>query len=207
MAALTRKRRKRPQQAAHVVEQQLGGRDLPAPGNARPKRVYLRMVDEPTSFEVKPGLPPGGREECRNGERPCPYIRCSWHLWRVDGNDRQGRRGRGGFDGRDSAERKLGTTVEPRWLEYPTPQCCGLDIAEATDRMRRTASGYVMPISVLANALGRSNSTVHFMLKRVLEKLRHAEESEELYELAAEETETHVMAEGCRRVGGRGGDS
>lgn len=66
------------------------------------------------------GLPEGGREECRSGERPCVHVRCRYHLWRIDACDREG-----------NPDLEAGTTLRPRWLEVPTPACCALDVIEA----------------------------------------------------------------------------
>ncbi len=61
------------------------------------------------------------RSECRDGPRPCGAIRCVWHSWLKPGEERAGRR----YDGRPPP-----TTLEPRWLEVPTPPSCELDLIE-----------------------------------------------------------------------------
>lgn len=73
-------------------------------------------------------------------KRPCGFVRCRMHLWRVDGGENGTRAGRPGLSalprnkqgltlrvlGELSGERP-GTTLEPRWLESPVPPSCALD--------------------------------------------------------------------------------
>lgn len=79
-------------------------------------RVYLPIA----------GLPPGGRDECRTGPRPCAYVRCKWHLFRIDAEDRAGRPGianvpRGEHGWTQAVQGDLGqgagTTLNAGWLE------------------------------------------------------------------------------------------
>lgn len=162
-----------PREAAHVVDQVQGGGAGVAPKVRKPKprRVYLRMVDAPAAFEPRAGLPAGGRDECRTGERPCPYVRCKYHLWLVLPEDRQGRRGgrrQGEPIGPDGDRERTGsTTLEPRWLEHPTPPCCARDVQEATKQ-----AGDVTSFEVIAKAMGRHHTTVRVMLARAIEKLK-----------------------------------
>jgi hypothetical protein len=114
----------------------------------------LRVVQEPM-WMPREGLPAGGRDECRHGERPCPYVKCEWHLWMVDGRDRPGRSFTGG---------KLGSTLRPRWLEYPTPPCCALDIIE----LYRTR---VLPLDRIALAIGMTEDGARELVARALRKL------------------------------------
>ena len=82
---------------------------------------------------------PDTRGDCPT-EKPCPHVRCRYHLWRVDGGEDGTRAGRpglsavprnkqgltlrvlGGLDGE-----RPGTTLEARWLETPVPPSCALD--------------------------------------------------------------------------------
>lgn len=161
-----------PSETGHVVDQVLGGGAAIAPKVRKPKprRVHLRMVDAPAAFEPRPGLPAGGRDECREGERPCPYIRCKFHLWLVLPEDRRGRRG-GRKEGEPigpvgDRERRISTTVLPAWLEYPTPPCCALDFAESVD------AGDPLLVSRIAQALHLSRSRTFAIIAAVTEKLR-----------------------------------
>jgi len=42
-----------------------------------------------------PGLPRGGRDECRGAQRPCPYVRCSQNIWMQTSVSMPGRRHNG----------------------------------------------------------------------------------------------------------------
>jgi hypothetical protein len=108
-------------------------------------------------FTPRPGVPTS-RAECRNGERPCPYVRCKWHLWLVLGSDRPGRR----YDGRTPP-----TALRPAWLEDPMPPCCTLDIAERAESLDDPGS-----IRELAAAIGLKPSRIHDIIATALEKLR-----------------------------------
>ena len=108
-------------------------------------------------FVPRPGVP-ASRAECRNGERPCPYVRCKWHLWLVLGSDRPGRR----YDGRTPP-----TALRPAWLEDPMPPCCTLDIAERAEVLDDPGS-----IRELAAAIGLKPSRIHDIIATALDKLR-----------------------------------
>jgi hypothetical protein len=74
----------------------------------------------------------------------CPFVRCRYHLWRIDGGPDGNRAGRPGLanvprDGRGLTLRVLGdvggdyngTTLQPRWLEPGAmPVSCALDVAD-----------------------------------------------------------------------------
>jgi len=123
----------------------------------------LRVLDQPM-FEPRPGLPAGGRDECRNGERPCPYVRCKFHLWREDPQPRAGRLRPGQTERPTTGV----TTIEPRWLEYPTPPCCALDIAEMRERLH---PGELLGYGAIAYAINRSEDRPPRILKGALVKL------------------------------------
>ncbi len=46
-------------------------------------------------WEILPGLPPGGRAECKGGARPCPYVNCSENTWTQTSSSMPGRRHNG----------------------------------------------------------------------------------------------------------------
>ncbi len=86
---------------------------------------------------------PDTRGDCPT-QKPCPHVRCRYHLWRVDGGEDGTRAGRPGLGSVPRSKSGLtlstpgkidgpraGTTLEPRWLETPVPQSCALDAAEA----------------------------------------------------------------------------
>lgn len=77
--------------------------------------------------------------------KPCPHVRCRYHLWRIDGGEDGTRAGRPGLSAvpRDSRGLTIrtpgeldgsrpGTTLEARWLETPVPPSCALDESERT---------------------------------------------------------------------------
>jgi hypothetical protein len=103
--------------------------------------------------------------------KPCPHIRCRFHLWRVDGGELGTRAGRPGLsavprDERgmtisvpgDVAGQRPGTTLEARWLESPVPQSCALDVAAAGERSNLQA----------ASDLGRHRTLVGREVKRAM---------------------------------------
>jgi len=124
-------------------------------------RVVGRIDARSVAWEPRAGLPAGGRAECRRGERPCPYVRCWWHLWRIDAADRAGRRPRAG-----EAVAAPGTTILPAWLEYPTPACCGADYAEAAAR------GQLVRWREIADAMHLSRTSIYAMRRSIMGKLR-----------------------------------
>jgi hypothetical protein len=144
------------------------------PGNLQPPRnpspskrsKALRVLDEGKAgtFEPLPGLPAGGRAECRNGPRPCRYTSCSAHLWRIDAMDRGGNpRTRA-----EDSERGWGElvapqpTLRPGWLEVPVPPSCVRDLAERG----------ALEFHAIADALDVSVRTVYGDYDSVKGKLR-----------------------------------
>jgi len=90
-------------------------------------------------------------------ERPCGHVKCPFHLWRVDGHDRRGRRT---ADGKHPA-----TTLRPAWADWPVPPSCGLDVsARARD----------MNVEQMASAVGLRPSQFREVAARALAKLRAA---------------------------------
>lgn len=126
-------------------------------------RVIERLDPRPVSWEPRAGLPAGGRRECITGERPCPYVRCKFHLWRIDAGDRVGRRPRAG----ETDRRAPGTTLLPAWMETPTPACCALDVADVVARQES-------PVSFVAKAMHLSSAHVWDLIAGALKKLRAA---------------------------------
>jgi hypothetical protein len=159
-------------QTSHVTPVVAGGASTPQPPRPaepapprKPRRSNkLRLIDpridiersEPplTTWEPVPGVPAGGRAECVDGDRPCRYVRCRFHLWRDD--DPEGRPWHG-----------KQPTLIPAWLEYPTPMCCALDVADAV------RAGQLKPSDVPA-LMHLSRSRMWVIIKGALEKLRAA---------------------------------
>lgn len=128
-------------------------------------RVLERIDLRPVIWDPKPGLPAGGRAECKTGERPCPYVRCKFHLWRIDAGDRVGRRPRAG----ETDRRAPATTLLPAWLEHPTPACCALDVADAVRR-------HEFPVAFVAKAMHLSSAHVWDLIAVALKKVRAVSE-------------------------------
>ncbi len=118
------------------------------------RSVRLRVIGG--SIELREDVP-ATRADCRGGPRPCPHVRCYWHLWLVEGHDRPGAPRRGG--GARSSE------LRPVWIwRWPLPPSCALDVAEdiAADRGPRTIGRHL--------DLGREQ--VRMIINRALAKLR-----------------------------------
>lgn len=81
--------------------------------------VRLRVIGGDT-IELREGVP-ASRAECKDGPRPCGYVRCKWHLWRIDSADRPGKPHNG---------KRAGTTLRPAWLEWPLPPSCAMDFID-----------------------------------------------------------------------------
>lgn len=101
------------EQRTHICDVQLGGDSRPG------KAIYSRSLRVlPDDWEPKEGVP-RTRADCPV-ERPCPYVRCEWNLWMVDGRDRPGRRWKDGH--------------RPSVVIAHVEQNCGADIADAVER-------------------------------------------------------------------------
>jgi len=87
----------------------------------RPRPKALRILDENWRENLPPFVPEGWRPrggvpESRGAcpvSRPCPHVRCRYHLWVVVGQDRPGRP----FEGRRP----------PTILRPTSPASCSLD--------------------------------------------------------------------------------
>lgn len=112
----------------------------------KPRRSEALRVLKVTSFRARKGLPEGGRDACRDGPRPCPFVRCKFHLWMVLGYDRQGHR----------LMREATSTVEPH-----SATTCSLDVSE----QERTARE-------IGEVMGITQRRVQQIVKAALEKLR-----------------------------------
>jgi len=127
---LTRQGRMRRSQALHIVAERVGASD--------------EVLDQlPDNWRPRPGLPAGGRDECRNGPRPCEYIWCIHHLWLRVGADRNGRR--------------RGESVPATVMEMHKLTTCALDVAERS-----------MSTAQLAELFGVSRRAIQLTIKRAL---------------------------------------
>jgi hypothetical protein len=109
------------------------------------RSVRLKLIDGNT-VELREGVP-ASRAECKDGPRPCGYVRCKFHLWRIDAEDREGNPQFG----------NAGTTLRPAWLEWPTPPSCALDLADAGETEVRE----------IARAMGMHRGNVWLIWSRV----------------------------------------
>lgn len=103
------------------------------------------------------GWVPATRGDCPK-ERPCPHVRCPHHNWRVDGEDRAGRRH---YDGHHPP-----TTLRPEWLSTSPLPSCSLDAIDARPPLEGMSAREV------AQAIGVSKRRVEQILKAAVEKLR-----------------------------------
>jgi len=115
------------------------------------KPVRLRVLNGDV-IELRSGVP-GTRADCVDGPRPCAYVRCRWHLWRIDNADRPGKPHGG---------KRAGTTVRPVWLEPELPPSCAMDFAERGG----------MGSTEIAKAMGTVRSNVWMIETR--ERVREA---------------------------------
>jgi len=128
--------------------------------NGKPVRIVrLRVIGGvvPLRDDV-----PATRAECPK-QRPCPHVRCEWHLWMVDGRDRPGRRGANW----KLPESELGTIV----LEWPLPPSCGADLLENADLHSWTCEQK-------ARLLGLTTAQFQWTLRTALRKLHESPLSE-----------------------------
>lgn len=120
----------------------------PANTNHRPV-VRLKLIGggvfAPDNFV------PETRADCPV-ERPCPHVRCTHHLWVIDGDHRPGRRPKAG---------SMAPELLPRWLEWPVPPSCVLDEAQ-----------YQADINALPARIGIRKSSFFDILRSALRKLK-----------------------------------
>lgn len=142
-------------------------RNGPALVNIRASKRSLRLLD----------TVPATRADCPD-TRPCPHVRCRWHLWRVDSDNRAGRPGlahvprdvcgrtlqvKGDMDGE-----RPGTTLMPRWLEVHAAPSCTLDEIDSKGRLSNAQT---------ADAVGRHCTLVAREAKQAVRKAqRRAQE-------------------------------
>lgn len=104
---------------------------------------------------------PATRADCKDGPRPCPHVRCEWHLWLLRGEAAAGRRSAG--------KTPPPSTLRPVWLDWPLPPSCGADLAEAAG-----ARGELMSIEELSRVHDLRPSRVHEILATCTRKLKAA---------------------------------
>jgi hypothetical protein len=134
--------------AGHIVDAALGGG---SPGKAK----YARgLVVVPDDWEPRAGVP-RTRGDCPT-DRPCPFVRCEWNLWMLDGRDRPG-----GHRGRI-----------PSVVIAHVQQNCGADIADAVAAGRLAAAD-------VPSAINLSDRHVRRIVERAKQKLAESPEAAE----------------------------
>ncbi len=123
------------------------------PEAKRVRVVRLRVIGG--RIELRDDVPKG-RPQCPT-TRPCPHVKCEWHLWMIDGRDRPGRRHPG--------RRLPSSELRPVWLEWPLPLSCGYDLLESSEIQQWTREQK-------AKALGLSADSYQWALRSAARKLR-----------------------------------
>lgn len=135
--------KRRPKQADHVEQVQLGGEAQPERYVRRPPALNVL----PPKWEAKSGVPKT-RAECPT-ERPCPYVRCRHHLYLKLSEDREGRP----RDGRRA----------PTIFWPPSAVSCSLDVADR---------GEELSCQEIGSLLGICDEAARNILNRALAKIR-----------------------------------
>lgn len=113
-------------------------------------RVRLRVVGG-GHIEVRDGVP-RTRGDCVDGPRPCPYVRCRYHLWLNVTEPHWNS---------PSGKPQRPTTLDARWLESPLPPSCALDVADAVP------PGEVLPYDELGKLMHRHPSFIELLVTRI----------------------------------------
>ncbi len=117
-------------------------------GSVPRRSPALRVFDDlalPEAWEVLPGVP-HTRADCPT-TRPCPFVKCRYHLWLVEAESMPGRR----------RERTAPASDFHPWSNTT----CALDVAENQNS-----------VEVVAKALGMSDRQVRRIKEQAIEKLR-----------------------------------
>ena len=155
-----------------------------------PRRARALYVI-PSGFDPRPGVP-ASRQVCKDGPRPCEYVRCEHHLWMVTGPERQGRR----YDGRAP-----GSIVRAH-----SPATCTLDVVEAVE------GGARVTVEQMATMLGVTDRRVRYMLAEAKAKVGADVEVGDAFTAFVEQVTDHddvqsfVRRTTWRKGGWRGGD-
>jgi len=125
-------RKTRPEAAQHAGELAIGGKAKRSPN----LRLYSAgELALPEDWEIKPGVP-ATRGDCRDGPRPCPYLRCRFHLWLQEAEARPGRR---------HLQERGGAPASA--LQPHTRMTCALDIAESGEKLTYAEIGALFGVS------------------------------------------------------------
>ncbi len=135
---------------------------------ARCRNVSAWRARDLVRETVMVALKDGGVLELRNDvprtragcpeTRPCGHVKCQYHLWRIDGDDRPGRRGR----------TPIPTTLRAAWMESPTPESCALDLAELGGMAARD----------IARVMDKDATLIRMIVRAGAKKLRFVSDGE-----------------------------
>lgn len=126
----------------------------------------LRVFEDlylPESWEVKPGVP-STRAECPT-ERPCPHLKCRYHLWLVESEAMPGRRW----------ERAATTGAPPTSFHPWSNTTCALDVAEEARQVEE-----------VARLLGMSSRQVRRIIDKARRKLAGNPDAVQVLRMIAE---------------------
>ena len=118
----------------------------------------LRVFDDlslPESWEILPGVP-HTRGDCPT-TRPCPHVKCRYHLWLVESDSMPGRRHEKGAPPASDLHPWSNTT-------------CALDIAERVG-FANTVDGAHCSVEDVARMLGMSSREVRRIVERARKKM------------------------------------
>jgi len=114
-------------------------------------------------WEILPGLPRGGRGECKQGVRPCPYVQCSENTWMQTASSMPGRRHNG--------------KMPPSSLRIKPGNNCGLDWSTKEHSAREVAQAMHCDKRRIEQELAaiyrklRANGGDHAVVRNALELL------------------------------------
>ena len=111
--------------------------------------VRLRVVGG--TIELRDGVP-ATRGDCKDGPRPCPYVRCRYHLWLSTTDEHWNS---------PTGKPQRPTTLEPRWLETPLPPTCALDVADSVPR------GEVLEYTKLGRLMNKHPNFIESIVARI----------------------------------------
>jgi len=111
--------------------------------------VRLRVAGG--AIELRDGVP-RTRGDCVDGPRPCPFVRCRYHLWLTTTEAHWNS---------PTGKPQRPTTLEPRWLENPLPPSCALDVADAVPR------GEVLEYTELGKLMNKHPNFIESIVARI----------------------------------------
>jgi hypothetical protein len=166
---------------------------------ANARLVRLKVIDHRSPIWMPREGVPSDRSECPNtASSMCEFVKCRYHLARVDGGEDGDRAGRPGLAkvARDSAtghtlvqagdagDERPGTTLNPTWIgpdgEFRHVPTCALDEIDRLGAMTNEQTG---------DRIGRHRTLAARVLRRAVKRLReeHSMTGDDLLRLVAPE--------------------